>query len=86
MKRVVFAVGVAAIAVTAAFPVWSAGRATPSSNIGVVRAMQRSGAWTFACGGDTCVGTVPDRLIVETPLGVDGLDVVVTLTLPTAHR
>lgn len=81
MKRVVFAVGVAAIAVTAAFPVWSAGRATPSSNIAVVRAMQRSGPWTFACGGDTCVATVLDRLIVETPLGVDGLGVVVTLTL-----
>ena len=58
MKRVVFAVGVAAIAVTVALPVWSVGRATPSSDIAVVRATQPSGPWTFACGGDTCVGTV----------------------------
>lgn len=81
MRRFVLAAGAATIVMAVAIPVWSAGRATSSSTTAVIRAIQRNGGWTFACGGDTCIGTVLDPLIVETPLGVDALDVEVTLTL-----
>lgn len=81
MKRFLFVVGALLVIVSVAIPVLSASRRTATSETPLIRATQRTGPWSFACGGDTCVSSVLDPLNVTTPSGATSFDVVVTLTL-----
>lgn len=80
-KRLLFVVGALLVIVSAAIPVLSLGRRTATSETPLIRATQRTGSWSFSCGGDTCVASVLDPLNVTTPSGASSFDVVVTLTL-----
>ena len=81
MKRLAVAAGACLLLIAVAVPVLSVRRDSVVSETPLVRAVQRNGPWVESCGGDTCVGTVTEPLILNPPPGTTTFDVIITLTL-----
>ena len=81
MKRLFIAVGALLPVVSVAIPVLSLSRRAATSETPLIRATQRTGSWSYLCGGDSCVSSILVPLDVTTPSGTTSFDVVVTLTL-----